>query len=308
MPEHMVQLENVSKKIGRKTIIDGLSFQVNPGEIFGLLGPNGAGKTTTIRMMVGLISLSAGKIFINGLNIADNFNQAISHVGAIVENPEFYKFLTGYQNLLHYANLSPHVTRGRIEEVITFVGMEKRIHDKVKTYSLGMRQRLGVAQALLHRPSVLILDEPVNGLDPAGIKELREYLRSLAKHEGVSVIISSHLLAEMEMLCDRVAIIQKGRLLDVKDVGHLVQEIEGNFIVTFEVDRPVQAHAEINKHFSGVTAVCRGNTVEVNTNRETVPEITACLVRAGVKVYGILPKAKSLEDIFMEVTVNGPVD
>ena len=137
-------------------------------------------------------------------------------VGAIVENPEIYQYLTGYQNLLHYARMIPGVTKQRIDEVVELVGLTARIHDKVKTYSLGMRQRLGVAQAILHRPALLILDEPTNGLDPAGIRELRDYLRHLAKHEGTTVFVSSHLLSEMELMCDRFAIIQAGKLIDVR--------------------------------------------------------------------------------------------
>jgi ABC-2 type transport system ATP-binding protein len=150
----IIELCNVTKKIGKKTIIDQLNFDVPRGEVFGFLGPNGAGKTTTIRMMVGLMSITKGQILINGLDITENFERAIRHVGAIVENPEMYKYLTGFQNLLHYSRMIPGIERKRIDEVIKLVGLEKRIKDKVKTYSLGMRQRLGVAQALLHRPYV----------------------------------------------------------------------------------------------------------------------------------------------------------
>jgi ABC-2 type transport system ATP-binding protein len=180
----LLQLKNARKDIGKKTIIHDLSLEVFPGEVFGFLGPNGAGKTTTIRMIVGLMGITSGEVLINGISIQKDFEKAIQHVGAIVENPEMYKFLTGYQNLLHYARMAKGVTKERIDEVVKLVGLEKRIHDKVKTYSLGMRQRLGLAQALLHRPSLLILDEPTNGLDPAGIREIRDYLRKLAKEEG----------------------------------------------------------------------------------------------------------------------------
>lgn len=165
----IVQIKNLSKTIGKKTIIDDISFDVYPGEVYGFLGPNGAGKTTTIRMIVGLISITKGEILINGISIEKDFEKAISYVGGIVENPEMYKFLTGYQNLIHYARMQ-NVKKERLDAVIQLAGLENRIHDKVKTYSLGMRQRLGVAQALLHSPKLLILDEPTNGLDPAGIK------------------------------------------------------------------------------------------------------------------------------------------
>ncbi|MCY9692823.1 ABC transporter ATP-binding protein [Paenibacillus alginolyticus] len=230
----IVKIDQITKRIGSKTIIDKLSFEVPRGEVFGFLGPNGAGKTTTIRMMVGLMSITEGDIRIGDYSIRTHFEQAIRHVGAIVENPEMYKFLSGYHNLVHYARMFPGIEEDRIQEVIDLVGMENRIHDKVKTYSLGMRQRLGIAQALLHKPSVLILDEPTNGLDPAGIRELRDHLRKLTREDGISVIVSSHLLSEMELMCDRVAIIQNGKLVDVRLIKEFGQA-DGKQQVAFEV-------------------------------------------------------------------------
>lgn len=218
----VVEIQNVTKKFKGKTIIDSLNFNVNKGEVFGFLGPNGAGKTTTIRMMVGLISMTSGDIKISGCSIKKDFEKAISQVGGIVENPEMYKFLTGYQNLLHYARMSKGIKQTQIQEAVRLVGLSERIHDKVKTYSLGMRQRLGLAQALLHDPKVLILDEPTNGLDPAGIREMRDHLRILAKERDMAVIVSSHLLSEMEMMCDRIGIIQGGKLIDVQLVNDFV--------------------------------------------------------------------------------------
>lgn len=166
----IVQFKHTTKIIGRKTIVNDLNFDVLAGEVFGFLGPNGAGKTTTIRMMVGLIKISRGDILINGHSIASQFEQAIRHVGGIVENPDLYKYLTGYQNLKHYARMISGISKKRINEIVEHVGLKESIHNKVSSYSLGMRQRLGIAQALLHRPSLLILDEPTNGLDPAGIR------------------------------------------------------------------------------------------------------------------------------------------
>ena len=215
--ETVVELKNVSKVIRRRKIIDDLTFTVNKGEIYGFLGPNGAGKTTTIRMIVGLIGITSGEIKVCGKDVKKEFEDAIANVGAIVENPELYKFLTGYQNLEQAARLFK-VSKEKMDEVIELVGLTERIHDKVKTYSLGMRQRLGIAQSLLHDPKVLILDEPTNGLDPAGIREIRDYLKMLAREKGLAIIVSSHLLSEMEMMCDRFAIIQKGKLINVQDV------------------------------------------------------------------------------------------
>jgi ABC-2 type transport system ATP-binding protein len=301
--EPIVQLLGVSKRIGHATIIDDLSFDVVPGEIFGFLGPNGAGKTTTIRMMVGLMTLTAGDIRIKGHSIRSSFERAIRHVGAIVENPEMYKFLTGYQNLVHFARMAKGVTKERIDEVVRLVKLEERIHDKVSKYSLGMRQRLGVAQALLHRPSLLILDEPTNGLDPAGIRELRDYLRKLTRDEGITVIVSSHLLSEMELMCDRVAIIQRGRLVDIKPIGELVAGAAVARTYRIEADAvddgAVAAVGELDGVIS-VQAVEAG--LEIQTDRERIPDILAQLVSRQVRVYEVQALSPSLEDRFLEMT------
>ncbi|OUM95730.1 MAG: bacitracin ABC transporter ATP-binding protein [Thermobacillus sp. ZCTH02-B1] len=299
--EPVVRLVNVTKRIGKRTIIDNLTFDVPPGEVFGFLGPNGSGKTTTIRMMVGLMRMTSGEIYIKGRSIRTEFEAAVRQVGAIVENPEMYKFLTGYQNLVHYARMLPGIGKRRIDEVVELVGLSDRIHDKVKTYSLGMRQRLGVAQAILHRPALLVLDEPTNGLDPAGIRELRDYLRHLAKHEGTTVLVSSHLLSEMELMCDRVAIIQQGRLVDVRpirrDAG--AEKLE----ILFEVDRPDTASEVLD----GVVLRTESGGIVVTAGREETADINARLVAAGVRVYGIRTVTKSLEDQFLEVTGGGRI-
>ncbi len=296
--ESIVQLSQVTKRIGGRTIIDKLSLELSEGEVFGFLGPNGSGKTTTIRMMVGLMSLTEGDVVIRGSSIRTDFENAIRHVGAIVENPEMYKYLTGYQNLLHYSRMVPGVTRGRIEEVVELVGLKARIHEKVKTYSLGMRQRLGVAQAILHKPSLLILDEPTNGLDPAGIRELRDYLRQLAKEERITVFVSSHLLSEMELMCDRVAIIQTGRLIDVRSIRSEGAAAVAVSRVVFEVDNAQEAVRLLAEY----GAALADGAVSVEAGRETVARINAELVRAGLNVYGIRTVSKSLEDQFLEMT------
>ncbi len=301
-----VQIRNLSKVIGKKTIVDNLSFDIPKGEVFGFLGPNGAGKTTTIRMMVGLISKSQGQVLVNGIDVDTDFKRAMQHIGAIVENPELYKFMTGYQNLRHFAKMSAGVTPERIQEVTKLVGLEQRIHEKVKTYSLGMRQRLGLAQALLRAPDVLILDEPTNGLDPAGIRELRDHLRSLAK-QGVSVIVSSHLLSEMELMCDRVAIIQAGKLIDVKTVKELVSgEAIGNS-TEIEVDDAVRAVSLIQSAAPEAGARELDGVVHVSVSREDIPGILVCLVQGGIKVYGVRMTNRSLEDTFLELTGGGPI-
>ncbi|AHD04487.1 putative ABC transporter ATP-binding protein YhcH [Paenibacillus larvae subsp. larvae DSM 25430] len=297
----ILQIENVTKQIRRKTIIDNLSFEVNRGEVFGFLGPNGAGKTTLIRMVVGLMSITKGDIYVGGQSVKKDFEKALLQVGAIVENPEMYKYLSGYRNLIHYARMIPGITPERIEEVVELVGLKNRIHEKVKRYSLGMRQRLGVAQALLHKPSLLILDEPTNGLDPAGIRELRDYLRRLAQKENVAVVVSSHLLSEMELMCDRVAVIQQGRLINIQDIRSGNEE-QTECLITFEVDRKESAVRVLEK-WKNQTGISLGeHSVTLELSREEVAEANTILVEAGIKVYGIRQINKTLEDKFLEMT------
>ncbi|WP_025681282.1 ABC transporter ATP-binding protein [Paenibacillus massiliensis] len=293
--EPIVRLQGISKIKGSKRLVDKLTLDVMPGQVFGFLGPNGAGKTTTIRMMVGLISISEGDISICGHSMKTDFEQAIAQVGAIVENPELYRFMTGYQNLQHFARMLPGITKERIEETVRLVGLEQRIHDRVKSYSLGMRQRLGVAQALLHRPKLLILDEPTNGMDPQGIRELRDYLQHLSREEGTTIFVSSHLLSEMELMCDTVAIIQNGRLVDVRSLksdGALLAATE----VAFEVSDPAHALTLVTN------GRIQGQTLVVPMDREQTAELNQRLIEAGIKVYSIRPLSQTLEDQFLELT------
>ncbi len=298
----ILELRNVTKRIGGKTLVDSITFTVPPGEVFGFLGPNGAGKTTTIRMLVGLMSITEGEILIDGHSVARDFEAAIRQVGAIVENPELYKYLSGYDNLLHYARMTPGVTKERIDEVVELVGLKNRIHEKVKRYSLGMRQRLGVAQALLHRPKLLVLDEPTNGLDPAGIRELRDHLRRLAREEGISVFVSSHLLSEMELMCDRVAIIQLGKLVTVRPIGEYAAD-EGDVVtLTVEVGAGEEEKALQTLTAAGFQAIASESRIEARLTKARIPEANLALVQAGISVYALRPSAKTLEDKFLEMT------
>ncbi|GGH56399.1 putative ABC transporter ATP-binding protein YhcH [Paenibacillus silvae] len=299
--EPVVRLQGVSKIISSRSLVSDLTLDISPGQVFGFLGPNGAGKTTTIRMMVGLMSISKGDIFISGHSVKNEFEKAISQVGAIVENPEMYKFLTGYQNLVHFARMSPGVTKERIAETIERVGLSARIHDKVKTYSLGMRQRLGVAQAILHRPKLLVLDEPTNGLDPQGIRELRDYLRLLTREEGITVFVSSHLLSEMELMCDTVAIIQNGKLIDVRNLRD-EKASDALIDVAFEVD-----DAERAAQLLGGEAAIQSNVIVLPLSREQIPAMNAKLVQAGVQVFSIRSVTRTLEDQFLQVTGGGSI-
>ena len=204
----ILKVEKLCKKIRKKDILKDVSFEINEGDILAFIGPNGAGKTTTIKCVLGLQRISSGQVFINGYDINKDFVHAISKVGALVEEPDVYFYLSGLENLKMQARMYPHVVMDDILRVVELVGLEDRIHDKVSKYSLGMRQRLGIAIALLHSPNLLLLDEPTNGLDPEGIKDLRILLKRLAK-SGVGILISSHNLSELETFCNRVLIISK---------------------------------------------------------------------------------------------------
>ncbi|HMM06898.1 MAG TPA: ABC transporter ATP-binding protein [Clostridiales bacterium] len=299
----VVQLRNATKRIGNKNIVDNLSFDIPAGEVFGFLGPNGAGKTTTIRMMVGLIKISQGDIVINGHSIAKDFSKAIRNVGAIVENPDLYKYLTGYQNLKHYARMVPGVSKARINEMVEIVGLKDRIHDKVKTYSLGMRQRLGIAQALLHRPPLLILDEPTNGLDPAGIHELRNYLKRLAHEEGVAVFVSSHLLSEMELMCDRVGVLQNGKLVSIQSIKDFVHKGGSSRVcVTVEPAQTEQVKRLIATLNKTVLSAEHPGQLLIQMNKDEIPMVNKLLMDAGVQVYSIQMQEQTLEDKFLEIT------
>ncbi len=297
MTETVLQVDHVSKVIGKKTILHDVSLSVERGEIFGLLGPNGSGKTTLIRTVVGLIKETKGTITVNGFPLKEQFTSAMKSIGAIIENPEFYDYLTGYQNLKHFANMHEGITAERLDEVIALVKLENSIHAKVKTYSLGMRQRLGVAQAILHKPALLLLDEPTNGLDPAGMREFRTYLQTLCREEGISILIASHLLKEVEALCDRVGIIQNGELKAVQDLSPNRQD-QGMY-VEFEVSDVQQAADLLSQEFQ---VTIKSDSIDVVIMKEQIPAVNRKLVDSDILVYRITPVYETLEDSFMSVT------
>lgn len=313
MPMSVLKVENLNKHFGRRQILHDISFETYAGEVFGFLGPNGAGKTTTIKIAVGLLSLDEGDIKINGISIKKDFEGAIAQVGGIVENPELYKYMSGMQNLKQYARMRTGIDQKRIDEVIELVGLKNRINDRVGKYSLGMRQRLGVAQALLHRPKLLVLDEPTNGLDPAGIKGLRDILKDLAHKEQISVLVSSHLMSEMELMCDRVGIIMNGKLVDVKSVEELISSVSGEFVTyKLKVDNATKAISLIDNVSDDNKKIIDETHIEVIIEKETadnvVSNIAHKLITNGIKLSMLCPaENKKLEDVFMEITKNGGV-
>ena len=223
MNKTVLKVEGLSKSFKKRRIVDNVSFEAKAGEILGFLGANGAGKTTTIRMITGLISADSGTVIIDGHNIKSNFEKAMDNVGAIVEIPFLYEYMTGMENIKLFAKLYKASEEG-VNEAIKVSGLKDRLNDKVKEYSLGMKQRIGLAVALMKQPKLLILDEPTNGLDPMGIKDLREFLKKLAHNKNISVVVSSHILMEMEQLCDRVVIISEGKVICTKTMDEINSE------------------------------------------------------------------------------------
>ncbi|MEH7884240.1 ABC transporter ATP-binding protein [Bacillus sp. JJ1609] len=303
MSEITLSVKGLKKRIGKKEIIKGLDFELKRGEVFGFLGPNGAGKTTTIRMLVGLIRPTSGTIEICGYNVEKDFTKAMTQMGCIVENPELYSYLTGWENLEHFARMLPNVEPSYIDEVVKLVRLEERIHDPVKTYSLGMRQRLGIAQALLGKPKVLILDEPTNGLDPMGIREMRSFIRFLAEEEGLTVLVSSHLLSEIQLMCDRVAIISRGAVIKVDTVDSLLALQE-------RVIWRVEPYKEGKKILAGLTSVTEGadGTLITTYSENDASTWNKVLVEQGIMVKEMNRKLPALEDLFLELTGGESID
>ncbi|WP_223069416.1 ABC transporter ATP-binding protein [Paenibacillus caui] len=307
----VLQVKHLKKKIGKKWIIHDVTFDVREGEIFGFLGPNGAGKTTTIRMLVDLIKPTEGTIEICGFNVHKDPERAMGYIGSIVENPEVYSYLTGWENLEQFARMLQGVDDERIMEVVEMVRLEQRIHDKVRTYSLGMRQRLGIAQALLGRPKLLILDEPTNGLDPKGIKEMRDFIRRLAA-DGMALFVSSHLLSEIQLLCDRVAIISHGQVLAVGKVDELIQN-NSNYVVWEAHPRESAVDFFANKRIKVIDdpeqilddSVMAGISPEaIVTQMEggQMAEFVALFTEQGVQVQSVYKINPTLEQLFLELT------
>ena len=298
----VLSAENLTKRFGKREVVSDVSFDLVAGEVFGFLGPNGAGKTTTIRMLVGLARPDRGRVRIAGFDLARDFAKAMSHVGCIVESTDLYPYLTGRENLLHFARMLPDGAQARIPELARLVALQSRLDDRVATYSLGMRQRLGLAQALLGAPDLLILDEPANGLDPAGIREVRQLIRHLAEDRGIAIFVSSHLLAEVEQMCDRVAIIHRGRTLAMGPVRELLAK-RGAERLVFRA-QPAARAAEILGAFSrdGAARADDEETVSSEVPRESVPDALAALAAAGVRVFGVERQSSTLEELFLEVT------
>lgn len=267
------------------------------GDILGFIGPNGAGKTTTIKLILGLQNITSGKVYINGYDIEENFKKAIENVGTIVESPDLYMYMSGYENLKLVANLYKNVDKKRIDEIVKLVGLENRIKDKVSKYSLGMRQRLGIAQAILHKPKLLILDEPTNGLDPEGIKEVKVLLKKLAEQENMAILISSHNLEELDTFCNKISIIKNGEIVETNDIDTFKKDIKNNCYILEVEDSSV-----IGSIIDYKMDILTETEVRVYIEKEQVPLLIKELVLRNIKIYNVSEENLSLEDAFLKKT------
>lgn len=295
----VLEVLGLKKRIGLKTIVEDITFDMHEGEIIGLLGPNGSGKTTIMRMMVGLTKISKGDVYCFEKPLGLGKNTMLKEVGSMIETPEFYNYMSGWSNLKQIARVcGKKVTRARMKELVEFVGLSKVIKKKVKTYSLGMRQRLGLAQALLNDPKILILDEPVNGLDPQGVQDFRNKLKEIAA-TGVSILISSHLLDEIEKLCDRVIVIEKGRIIADDKLEHLIsEEVVKTLIATHDVEKSEMLVRELGIKYE----LTKEGFVFKNLEREEKARIISYLVNNNVELDTVRELRVSLEDRFLQIT------
>ena len=307
MTEIALQTEGLTKRFGAHTAVDRLTISVARGDIYGFLGPNGAGKSTTLRMLLGLVRPTSGVIKYPVCGSVWEYLKARTRVGAIIETPAFYENFSGRRNLQLLASLSGGVQSKRVEEVLEIVGLRDRARDPVKVYSYGMRQRLGIAQALLPTPELIILDEPTNGLDPQGIHETRELIRRLRDEFKLTVLLSSHLLTEVEQLCNRVGIIHKGNLLYEGEPEAL--RGPGRFKV--RVDN-LPAATELLTSVPGVVVNQNGTAyLRIDADVESIPQVNELLVTNGIRVYELTPTQESLEEAFLRLTngdMNPPIN
>lgn len=303
MRKTVLELKNVSKSFGKRKVIDNLNLEVQEGEIYGFLGPNGSGKTTTIKMILKLISSDSGEIKVNGYDTTKEFEKAMECIGAIVENPDLYKYMSGIDNLRLHARIR-NIDEKRIEEVLELVELKEREKDKVSKYSLGMKQRLGLALTLLHKPKVLILDEPTNGLDPAGIKKLRDILKEISHQEGVAVFVSSHILSEMQLMCDKVAVLDNGKIVKVENITNIDDNGETIETVEIKANYLEKAQSIIKEEFK-IDTENEDDHINITLPADKLPQVIKELAVADVEIKAVIPREHSLEEIFFDATKGG---
>ena len=301
MPETVLEVRGLSKKFGDIQAVKNLDLTIYKGDVYGFIGPNGAGKTTTIRMVLGLIHANGGSVKIFGHDLHTDFRATVSQVGALVESPAFYPYLTGYRNMSLFGDLSGGVDGKRIEEVLEMVGLSRRAKHRVKGYSHGMKQRLGIGLAMLARPKLLILDEPTNGLDPQGIREIRNLIRRISQEGEITIFLSSHLLAEMEMVTNRIGVMYRGTLIAEGEVDKLLGGEHDH--VEIRVDNEQAAKTLLESKFKGLKLdVPRVGWLECKLEKWDMSRVNSEMINAGLHVHSISVRRRNLEDLFVELT------
>ena len=298
MGEAVLKTELLTKKYRGRAAVERLSLEVRRGDIYGFLGQNGAGKSTTIRMALGLVRPSSGRVTVLGHDIRKHARRALARTGALVEAPAFYENFTGWQNLRALAAMSGGASRERVAAMLELVGLAERAHDPVSVYSHGMRQRLGIAQALVPAPEFVVLDEPTDGLDPQGIREVRHLIRRMRDELGLTVMLSSHLLHEVEQLCDRVAIIDRGRLLYEGGVEELTR---GGKTFKLRVDRAEEAYRLLSDDPTLSVSMDEAGALHLKTSEERIPHVVALLVGRDFRVMELSPQRETLEDVYFRL-------
>lgn len=300
---NVLEVDNISKHIGGRPIIRSISFNIKEGEIFGFLGPNGAGKTTTIRMLTGLIHPNEGKIKIMGHDLKKEREKALSYVGAVIENPELYNYLSGRENLMQICRIRK-ISKARLEEIIHLVNLENKINQKVKKYSLGMKQRLGLAASLLSNPKLLILDEPTNGLDPNGILQFRDIIRTVTKKYKTSVFISSHILSEVEQICSKVAFINKGILQCIESIDNIDYIVEKETFILIPKDinlaKTLLPNIDLIHHYKVID-----NKIYIEIDKNSSHRVIKELIEVNVDIKEFYKEHKVLEERYMELMEGG---
>lgn len=297
----IIKVNNLSKQYWEVKAVNDISFTVNTGDIYGFLGQNGAGKSTTIRMLLTLIEPTTGTIELFGKNLYSHRKEVLRQIGAVIEKPDLYKYLTAYENLSLFARMSGvKVNEKKLRDQLEQVGLTERAHSKVRTYSQGMKQRLGIAIALIHDPQLIILDEPTNGLDPQGIADIRNLILHLSRHQGKTIVVSSHLLHEIELIANRMLIIDKGKKIMEGTVAELVDP--ARTMVHIEVTNPQQVVTWLqSSKWSACLREQHNNVILLQMNKPQVPELTADLVNAGANIMALQPQ-NSLESYFLSLT------
>ncbi len=299
----ILKCENLKKQVKNKVIVENISFSMNKGDVVGFIGPNGAGKTTTIKLILGLIKLTEGKVYIDGYDIKKNFIKAMEKVGAIVETPDLYMYLSGYDNLKLTANNYKNITKKRITEVIKMVGLENRIKDKVSTYSLGMRQRLGIAEAIINNPELLILDEPTNGLDIEGTIEIRNLIKKLS-NEGIAILISSHNLTEIDNLCNRIIAIKNGKIITNDTIDNF-KSLSNETTYILELNHLDNLEEIILKYKYEIISK---NKVRIYISKEEITNLMKNLINNKYQIYSVQEEKLTSEQAFIKKVGENKID